>query len=51
MRVPNSIIVKCGPINIQRITTMDRAASIALVGVASGKAGKQYKYKNCKHMW
>ena len=41
----------CGSTNIQKITTTDRALSVAMVGVASGKIGKQYKCKNCKHMW
>lgn len=41
----------CNSSNIERITTMDRGVSIAMVGLASGKIGKQYKCKNCKHMW
>lgn len=41
----------CNSTNIERITTMDRSVSIAMVGLASGKIGKQYKCKNCKHMW
>lgn len=41
----------CGSANIEKITTMDRSFSIAMVGMASGKIGKQYKCKNCKHMW
>lgn len=41
----------CGNTNIEKITTMDRSLSIAMVGMASGKIGKQYKCKNCKHMW
>ena len=34
-----------------RISTTNRAASIALVGLASGKIGKQYECLNCKHKW
>lgn len=41
----------CGGGNVQKITTMDRSFSIAMVGMASGKIGKQYKCNNCKHMW
>ena len=41
----------CGSTNIQKITTTDRAVSVATVGLASGKIGKQYKCRNCKHMW
>lgn len=41
----------CGDTNIERITTMDRSFSVAMVGLASGKIGKQYKCKKCKHMW
>lgn len=41
----------CGSTQIEKITTMDRAISISMVGAASGKIGKQYKCRNCKHMW
>ncbi len=41
----------CGSHNVERITTIDRGFSVAMVGLASGKIGKQYKCKNCKHMW
>ena len=41
----------CGSDNIERITTIDRGVSVAMVGLASGKIGKQYKCKKCKHMW
>ena len=41
----------CGNDNVERITTMDRSVSIAMVGLASGKIGKQYNCKKCKHMW
>lgn len=41
----------CGSINIEKISTTSRAVSVAAVGLASGKIGKQYKCKKCKHMW
>ena len=41
----------CGSDNVERITTMDRSFSVAMFGLASGKIGKQYKCKKCKHMW
>ena len=41
----------CGSDKIERITTVDRDVSVAMVGLASGKIGKQYKCKKCKHMW
>lgn len=41
----------CNSTNIERISTIDRAVSVETVGLASGKIGKQYKCKNCKHMW
>ena len=42
---------QCNSTNIEKISTTNRAISVAMVGVASGKIGKQYKCKNCKHMW
>jgi len=41
----------CRSINIKKIKTVDRAMSVKTVGLASGMIGKQYKCKNCKHMW
>lgn len=41
----------CGSINIEKISTASRVVSVAAVGLASGKIGKQYKCKKCKHMW
>ena len=41
----------CNSTSIERITTLDRAISIGVTGLASGKIGKQYKCKSCKHMW
>lgn len=41
----------CGSTNVEKISTIDRSFSVAMVGLASGKIGKQYKCKKCKHMW
>lgn len=41
----------CNSTNVEKISTVNRATSIAMTGLASGKIGKQYKCKNCKHMW
>ena len=41
----------CNSENTQRISNIDRAASVAMVGIASAKIGKQYKCRNCGHMW
>ena len=41
----------CKSHNTRRISTTNRAASIALVGLASDKIGKQYECFNCKHKW
>lgn len=37
--------------NVVRISTLNRTTSVAAFGLASSKIGKQYKCKNCKHMW
>lgn len=41
----------CGSTNIRRISTLNRGMSVATVGLASSKIGKQYECKNCKHKW
>lgn len=41
----------CGKNAGKKITTASRAASVATVGLASKKIGKQYKCSNCGHMW
>lgn len=41
----------CGSHNIERLSTVNRVASIAMVGLASSKIGKQYKCKGCHHLW
>ena len=42
---------QCNSTNIEKISTVNRATSIAMTGLASNKIGKQYKCKDCKHMW
>ena len=41
----------CGSTNVKRISTLNRIVSVAAVGLASSKIGKQYECKNCKHKW
>lgn len=41
----------CGSHNTERISTLNRTVSIATIGLASSKIGKQYQCKNCKHKW
>lgn len=41
----------CGKNSGKKISTTSRAASVAMVGLASGKIGKQYKCTSCGHMW
>lgn len=41
----------CGSRKTERISTLNRSASVALTGLASSKIGKQYECKNCKHKW
>ena len=41
----------CGKKNVNKISTLNRVASVATVGLASGKIGKQYKCTSCGHMW
>lgn len=41
----------CGSDKINKISTTSRVVSVATVGLASNKIGKQYKCSNCKHMW
>ena len=41
----------CGSTRTERISTVGRAASIATLGLASSKIGKQYQCNNCKHKW
>ena len=41
----------CGSKNTMKISTVNRAASVAMVGVASSKIGKQYQCKACGYKW
>lgn len=41
----------CGSINTKKISTSSRAASVAMVGVASSKIGKQFECKKCGYKW
>lgn len=41
----------CNSSEFERITTVDRMLSVGMVGLASGKIGKQYKCSKCNHMW
>lgn len=41
----------CGSTNVGKISTLNRSVSVATVGLASSKIGKQYECKNCKHKW
>lgn len=41
----------CKSSNVRRISTTSRVTSVAMVGLASSKIGKQYECKNCKHKW
>lgn len=41
----------CGSTNTKRISTANRAVSIGLFGLLSGKIGKNYECRNCKAKW
>lgn len=41
----------CGSKKVKKIGTINRAASVAAVGLASSKIGKQYECDDCKHKW
>lgn len=41
----------CGSTNISKNSTFNGTVSVATVGLASSKIGKQYECKNCKHKW
>ncbi len=41
----------CGSKKVKRIGNVNRAASIAVTGLASSKIGKQYECDNCHHKW
>lgn len=41
----------CGGHNTRRITTMNRAVSVGVVGLASSKIGKSFECLDCKYKW
>lgn len=41
----------CGSTNIKHISTLNRAVSIGMLGIFSGKIGKNYECLNCKAKW
>lgn len=41
----------CGSTNIRRISTLDRAVSVGILGIFGGKIGKNYECLNCKAKW
>lgn len=41
----------CGDKKIRRIDAADRLVSVSLLGLGSGKIGKQYECDNCKYRW
>lgn len=48
---PNLTCPVCGSHVVKKLTTADRAVSVAAWGLASGKIGKQYECKDCGHKW
>ena len=41
----------CGSTNIKHISTLNRAVSVGVFGLLSGKIGKNYECLNCKARW
>lgn len=41
----------CGSTNTKQISNVNRAASVAMWGLASSKIGKQYQCNQCNHKW
>ena len=41
----------CGSTRVQSISTINRAISISVLGLASSKIGKQYQCNACKYKW
>lgn len=41
----------CGSTNIEKISTINRAVSVGMLGLASDKIGKQFQCKNCRYKW
>ena len=49
--INHPICPMCGGRNTMKISTASRATSVALVGLASSKIGKQYQCKTCGYKW
>lgn len=41
----------CGSTNVRHISALNRAASVGIFGIFSGKIGKNYECLNCKAKW
>lgn len=41
----------CGSTNVKKITLLNRAVSIGMLGLLSGKIGKNYECKDCGSKW
>jgi len=41
----------CGSENVKKITLLNRAVSIGMLGLLSGKIGKNYECKDCGSKW
>lgn len=41
----------CGSKKVKKISNINRASSVAMLGAASSKIGKQYECDACKHKW
>lgn len=52
-RLANSLVKcpNCGSTDTKKISTTSKVASVAMVGIASGKIGKQYQCKKCGYKW
>ena len=41
----------CGSRKVKKISDLNRASSVAMMGLASSKIGKQYECDKCHHKW
>lgn len=41
----------CSSTNVSKISTLNRAVSVGVFGLLSGKIGKSYECKNCGYKW
>lgn len=51
LKKSGGVCPKCGSKNTVRISKTKRSASVITVGLASAAIGKQYKCKNCNHLY